>query len=660
MIQANKHREFSKSDLWAALHEMRDKAGKRSLRTLEKYCPQIPLPTQMMALDCEYEELLFGGEAGGGKSSWLGMEALADIDHGECSVLCLRVDKKDFWTKAGLGTRITEWCAQMGQVVRKVDDVMIFPSGARIQFGHMKTKQDAERYLSQEYHKIIWEELTTFNLPDDSETVNPFLWINRSLRRLVDSPIRCVVRAATNPGRQMRVGGGGGNAHAFVKNYFTNEEVIKEIREEQTRKIFHVGPSRGYLHCYGEDNVHVDMKAYRKRLDKLDTVSRQRQKHGDWTIVDNSVIQASMFRFYRETDIDYILMTPDKTEICRFPKDSCSIFVTVDAGGTSAERARMQRGDRSSYTAIGVWMVPPARFGKALLCKYVLRQRLSIPELKEQVVRINRKYCPHRILVENEKFGKSIVQLLVNRLPIKEVSSDNKDKATRAVPFIDALGDGNVYYPEQQPRWWPKYRDELINWSGLENDVADQLDMSAYAAIECFVAKPSKWDPHLFGIETRFDQIPNTLSAIGVGVAPALDGEENASIVTIARNGGELLISGQIENWSTDQCILATNRVARSTFGDPAKVLVDHEFYKLARDHEPWLRNDGLRGYLHSKIVPEHEQIANFLDSGIRGGSLKFDSGDTGNGIVSRLVNYPDSYDFAPLRALYLAAHSLI
>ena len=44
------------------------------------YMEQKPLPKQQVAMSLDCRELLFGGAAGGGKSSWLLMDALQGVE----------------------------------------------------------------------------------------------------------------------------------------------------------------------------------------------------------------------------------------------------------------------------------------------------------------------------------------------------------------------------------------------------------------------------------------------------------------------------------------------------------------------------------------------------------------------------------------------------
>ena len=91
--------------------------------------------------------LLYGGAAGGGKSSWLVAEASRYVEFGAYRAILLRenyTDAKDLIDKADkiymqLGEkRKPRWNGK--------DKVFIWPSGAKIFFGHLSKDTDIKKY----------------------------------------------------------------------------------------------------------------------------------------------------------------------------------------------------------------------------------------------------------------------------------------------------------------------------------------------------------------------------------------------------------------------------------------------------------------------------------------------------------------------------------
>jgi len=639
-------------NLREAFHVSREEAGLASLRAMLRYCPQFPTRQQQTFLDIECREALFAGQSGSSKSSTLGMAALQYVDVPGYRALLLRVNKADFFLSSGLGERMKGWVFRTD--ARFINDSIYFPNGSLIEFGHVKTRSDMERYLSREYSFLGFEELTTFNLPDDPEVINPYLWLNRSLRQPVGFPVPPRIRATTNPG---------GRSHAMVKRRFVTDAMMKEIRETQTRRVFQITPDRAYLHGYAHDNKHINVESYHKGLDNLDTVSRARQKFGDWAIQDGSEISVSWFRYYkRDGDTFYLLDKDRERVVAQFELDESHVFATIDAAGTSEAKAQAAKGNRSSYSAIGVWLKPPARIGKFLLCLHVTRKRLSIPELRNTLVKINREWRPARLGVENEKFGQSLTQITEHTIPIKEISHRGKDKKERATPLIDAMERGAVFFPHIEPNWFKPYTEELATWTGTKTEIADQLDMSAYAALEVFLAVPSLWDSRYFGIDYRYKTLPDMIDRLGIGIAPACNETNGVSaIVGVARKDGKLYLDGIVDTISAEAAIDSVNRVADLFPGIPPYcVFSDFEFKRLAMSKLPAMRTTGMTANLRNKKLPKDiEDIEQFLDPGIREGKLLYSLSEGGNAIVSRLSTYPESADSAAMRAIWLAARAI-
>ncbi len=136
-------------------------------------------------------EVLYGGAAGGGKSSSEIALPLRWCNHRAFRCLILRrettqlqdlLDKAaELYPKEYPGVRY-----------RGDDDTYTFPSGAVVRFAHCKDANDWEKYAGHEYHLVEFDELTHFLLKQYRE-------ITKRIRSAVPKLPR-FTRAGTNPG----------------------------------------------------------------------------------------------------------------------------------------------------------------------------------------------------------------------------------------------------------------------------------------------------------------------------------------------------------------------------------------------------------------------------------------------------------------------------
>ena len=66
---------------------------------------------------------------------------------------------------------------------------------------------------------------------------------------------------------------------------------------------------------------------------------------------------------------------------------------------------------------------------------------------------------------------------------IDAISTQCKDKPTRAGKLIVKLSRGEVFLPLHENSWRPGLEREWLAWTGDERQPADQVDAAAYAAI---------------------------------------------------------------------------------------------------------------------------------------------------------------------------------
>ena len=216
------------------------------------YCPEKASITQNVFLRTYSIEALFGGAAGGGKSSALLMSALQYVDIPGYSAILFRKTYADLALPGALMDRFRSWISNYDEVHWNNNTyIATFPSGARIAFGYLNNTNDYLRYKGSEFQFIGMDEVTEIR-------ENDYRYLFSRLRRpasgeLSKVPLR--MRAASNP------------APNWVRQRFI-------VEGTDTGRIF--VPSKL------TDNPGIDADSYRQALSALDPIERRRLEMGDW------------------------------------------------------------------------------------------------------------------------------------------------------------------------------------------------------------------------------------------------------------------------------------------------------------------------------------------------------------------------------------------
>jgi predicted phage terminase large subunit-like protein len=244
---------------FAALEAMLREATATLWRARIPLSPQSPTPPQarFLALDCR--EALYGGAAGGGKSSALLMAALQYAHLPGYAAIIFRRTFADLALPGAIMDRAKDWLVGRPGVSWDANEkrfTFACPGGGKssVSFGYLDVDKDRFRYQGAEFQFIGWDELTQFPEPS-------YRYLLSRLRRLEGSTVPLRVRAASNPG---------GEGHEWVRGRFLVE-----------------GPKRGrvFVPARLADNPHLDRAEYEKSLDELDPVTRAQLLAGDWDIV---------------------------------------------------------------------------------------------------------------------------------------------------------------------------------------------------------------------------------------------------------------------------------------------------------------------------------------------------------------------------------------
>lgn len=234
-----------------------------------------------------YEEILFGGSGGPGKSDAILMAALQYVEVPKYAALIIRKTYSDLSEPGALIDRAHEWLDETPAKWDKQQKIWTFPSGAKLSFGYLASENDKYRYKSAEFQFVAFDELTDFEREDD------YTYLFSRMRgpdpeHEPDNPLSYVpwrMRAATNPGSK---------GHGWVKNRFqispanrmtdgefdrykwVETEWLDEETSESHRRLF--------IPAYAEDNLSRTPEQYMRSLASLDPVSRARMRKGDWEV----------------------------------------------------------------------------------------------------------------------------------------------------------------------------------------------------------------------------------------------------------------------------------------------------------------------------------------------------------------------------------------
>lgn len=249
----------------------------------------VPLPRQVDFFECASLYVLFGGAAGGSKS-----KALRQLAYQEClrvsgfRVLLLR---RTYGELEQTHLREAELEApRFGAVAVPSANLVRFPNGSVMQFGHCQTTADAARYLSAEYDLIEFDELVTF------EEIQ-FLLIG-SRARTSKSGVIPRVLSGTNPG--------GPQSH-WVRSRFIDKNVDRSEYPDYRPEDYTYIPSRL------EDNPYLDA-SYEQKLLALPAALREAYREGSWDVYPGQYFP----EFRRKTHVsdDHIIHDREVSRVC--------------------------------------------------------------------------------------------------------------------------------------------------------------------------------------------------------------------------------------------------------------------------------------------------------------------------------------------------------
>jgi len=382
------------------------------------FCPEEPSMPQKVFLRTNAIEALFGGAAGGGKSSALLMAALQYVDIPGYSAILFRRTFADLSLPGALMDRFKAWVDEYEDVHWNANSyVATFPSGARISFGYLNNTNDYLRYKGSEFQFIGMDEVTEIRESD-------YRYLFSRLRRPASGPLSQVplrMRAASNP------------APNWVRQRFIVEGLEK---------------NRIFVPSKLTDNPGIDADSYRQALQALDPIERRRLEEGDWWSTTLGTL------FERESvviiDSDEVPVVSSAARVVRF----WDLAATEPSAVTP----------NPDWT-VGTLMLFDGGVSYILDIKKARVRGEKVEQLIAQTAYEDGRGVAIRMEMEPGSSGKALVdqyaRYVVPGYDFQGIRSTG-DKVTRARPFAAAVANGNVRIV--RGTWLSDWLDELSSF----------------------------------------------------------------------------------------------------------------------------------------------------------------------------------------------------
>jgi hypothetical protein len=269
-------------------------------------------PRQEVAHTTYADELLYGGAAGGGKSRFVRMEALAlalEVPHSATLIL-----RRSFADHNPAGGMIPQYRMEIPKALGTYnagDHIWTLRNGSTIELGYLARDADVINYQGAEYQLIILDEAT-------QQTEFRFTYLKSRLRasgrikdRMEELGYRPRIILTANPG---------GVGHAWVKGRFIDPAPAEKVwRPAPTLEDPNPG-TRVFIPAKVTDNPSID-DGYINHLNGLDDDTRRMLRDGDW-----DVYQGQRFAAFRR---DVHVIDPEDLPL---PLGGIRRFMGVDYG----------------------------------------------------------------------------------------------------------------------------------------------------------------------------------------------------------------------------------------------------------------------------------------------------------------------------------------
>jgi predicted phage terminase large subunit-like protein len=405
-------------------------------------------------------EALYGGAAGGGKSSAILMAALQFVDIPKYAAIIFRRTYSDLALPGALMDRAFQWLGSTDAKWESQEKTWRFPSGATLSFGYLDNVRDRFRYQSSEFQFVGFDELTQFKEVD-------YLYLFSRLRRTVNCNVPLRMRGGTNPG---------GVGHLWVKKRFLGHDSISSGRVFVPAKM--------------GDNQHLDRVEYEASLNKLDSFTRKQLKEGDWTDFQGNYFYPARWPRYRllgasvdATDAFSIQTSPTQRHI--YHRNDCTIRIGLDwALNKRRRRAPGENpewvGDEASNSDYNAFVVDALTTDGNSLILDCVNERIRPEHKAPTLAALCRRWRPHIVCGDDDMLSETMLLDCRRQRDIPEIRClpiSGKKKAERAMAAIIRGENGLIYLPESAP-WLETFCDNLVSFTGEDDehdDIADAL-----------------------------------------------------------------------------------------------------------------------------------------------------------------------------------------
>ena len=399
------------------------------------YCPDWATATAEQKAFLRYEgiEALFGGMAGGGKSSALLMAALQYVDVPGYAAMLFRRTFADLVLPGALMDRFKDWIAPYDEIKwNGAEYQATFPSGATVTFGYLNNPNDHLRYKGSELQFVGMDEVSEIR-------EEHYRYMFSRMRRPKSGPLAQVplrMRCASNP------------APNWVRQHF-----IVEGKEK----------GRIFVPSSMEKNPGIDVESYRESLSHLDPIERKRLEEGDWWAT-------SLGTMFSRQNISKGLINstelPELTSSSRFVR-FWDLAATEHTPGVNDP----------DWTVGTLGLFHEGKF-------YVMDvQRIrakpdKVEALIAQTAMEDGREVAIRMEQEPGSAGKSLADQYARYvLPGYNFAAipSSGDKELRAQPFASAVANGNVHVVRSH--WYTDWVDELVSFpeSCTHDDQVDSV-----------------------------------------------------------------------------------------------------------------------------------------------------------------------------------------
>lgn len=389
----------------------------------------------------ECHEVLYGGEAGGGKSAALTALPLKWAHIDGFSALTIRREYKQ--TK-----QLRKYSRQLyRQVFPKLEPVKSegytwhFPSGAEASYGHCEHEDDYQKYDGEEIHLLCLDELTHF-------TRTQYLALSARVRTS-DPKCPTYIRATTNPGGPghdwvfarwgawlnpkfeaeglpLRTAPDGERLPPAKPGEVWHVRTLEDGSETYHRDEVEGSLSRCFIPAGTRDNPYIS-DAYRLQLNQLDPVRRAQLRDGNW------LIKPAAGLYFKRTWVEFV----DRDKL---PKGIRWVR-NWDLAATEPKKGESEP-DWTVGVLIGI-------HGADVYIGDVVRRQDNpgaIEKLILATAELDGKSVPIGIPQDPGQAGKSQVAQYITALAGYTViaETENGDKSTRFGPFSTQAEHGRV------------------------------------------------------------------------------------------------------------------------------------------------------------------------------------------------------------------------